>query len=471
MSTDRREVTIGLLSPYFGLFDEAMPLGFRDDRRDHADKVRDLLRDFGDVVFPGMVDSDEAAISVGEQLSDRKLDVIVCAPTMAAPPSYTWEVLKRVNRAPVVILGIQESQRVPSDYDTEEATRRSLPVGVVMTTNVLVRQGFPFISVIGSWDHPDLSRRIEAAMLGAVAASKVRGARLLAVGSPIDGYSDIEVSAEDLSRLEIEVVDVSAQRLGDVFDSIESEAVEEEAIVAQSSSVASAVEGDVLRRSVRLTCALRELCVGENVAGGAVNCHGDHLRWNPQVGITACLGVSRLTEEGRPFACTGDIPTSIALILGKQVAGAALYCELYQLDLAEDWILVANGGEGDLSMRDRDRPVRLLPEDHYMGIEGPGTAVAFSLPEGPATLFSLTPLPAAAGGWRLIVAQGAIVGSEHESMEGPNGMFRFDSGDVESAYRRWCEAGATHHAALLPGHQARPLRDSSHLLGIEIVEV
>jgi hypothetical protein len=40
-------------------------------------------------------------------------------------------------------------------------------------------------------------------------------------------------------------------------------------------------------------------------------------------------------------------------------------------------------------------------------------------------------------------------------MRGPNGMFRFDSGDVAEATSRWIASGATHHNALRPG-QAGP---------------
>ena len=62
------------------------------------------------------------------------------------------------------------------------------------------------------------------------------------------------------------------------------------------------------------------LCADHDATAGAVNCHGDALRWNPGVGITACLGVALCTQGGRPFSCTGDIPTG-RLGLRKQMRG------------------------------------------------------------------------------------------------------------------------------------------------------
>ena len=64
-------------------------------------------------------------------------------------------------------------------------------------------------------------------------------------------------------------------------------------------------------------------------------------------------------------------------------------------------------------------------------------------------------------------AEGVILDSKHHGMEGPNAMFRFDSGKVAGAYARWCEAGATHHAGVLPGHHGDVLRRTAEILGIE----
>ena len=152
------------------------------------------------------------------------------------------------------------------------------------------------------------------------------------------------------------------------------------------------------------------------------------------------------------------------------MAGAALYCELYQLDFPGNWVLVANGGEGDLAIRAQESPVRLLPEDHYMGDHGPGTAVAFELAKGPATLISMSPAETT-GGWVLVGAEGEILDSKHHRMEGPNGMFRFGSGPVEESFTRWCEAGATHHAAVLPGRHGDILRLTARMLGIAYTPV
>ena len=398
------------------------------------------------------------------------MDVIVFAPTMAAPPSYGWEAIRSLPDVPLVAVGAQELEEVPDDYATEEATRRSLPVGLVMFTNVLVRMGRPFTTLISSVGADDLDTALAETLRAVDAAAMVRNTRMLAIGAPISGYLDVEVSPAELQHLGVEVIDIDAAGVGTAFEAVDSTAVEALVAELRDGFDATAVDDRTLERSARLAIAMDRLCVQHGANAGAVNCHGDVLRWNDRVGITACLGVALCTRDGTPFACTGDIPTGIALAIGKRLASSALYCELYQMDFPGDWILLANGGEGDLSIRAPSSTVRLLPEDHYMGDHGPGTAVAFELPRGPATVISLTPINHT-GGWVLVGAEGRILDSKHHGMEGPNAMFRFDSGNVAGAYARWCEAGATHHAGVLPGHHGDILRRTAQALGIGYVAV
>ena len=84
---------------------------------------------------------------------------------------------------------------------------------------------------------------------------------------------------------------------------------------------------------------------------------------------------------------------------------------------------------------------------------------------------SLTPAAEAVGGWILVAAEGEIIGARHRQMEGPNGMFRFSAAPVAEAYQAWCQAGATHHAALVPGTRQSDLQCVADLLGIELAAV
>jgi L-arabinose isomerase len=150
------------------------------------------------------------------------------------------------------------------------------------------------------------------------------------------------------------------------------------------------------------------------------------------------------------------------------MAGAALYCETYTVELTSGLILVAAGGEGDPAWAHPPGDVRLEANDHYPGVRGEATSVAFALRPGPATLLSLSPDP---GGWVLAWAPGEVVETRYANMRGPNGMFRFDSGPGHEAITRWISSGATHHSALAPGRLDVEIPALVEALGIRDVRV
>lgn len=465
---EARPLRIGVFSPRFVLFDAAMPLEFPEGRRRYAEVAARTLEALGVVDAPGLVESEQDARRIGERWATDPVDVVVCWPTMAAPPAWLELVLDMCSSVPVVVVAAQESAVVPDDYDTDQATARSLPVGAVMATNVLRRRRELFETVVGVMDD-ELVSSIGRAIDVVVTAQRIRRLRLGVVGAAIEGYTDVMASPDQLAQLGVTLVDIAdeldAAFLAGAEDDVES-IVDELELIGRVE-----VDAPTLRRSSRLAVALDAVVDRQGLDGGAVNCHGSRLRFGQTIGITACLAVSRCSAAGRPFACTGDVPAAIALCLGRLIAGSALYCELYQLDHERNWALVANGGEGDWSMRDPQEALRFLPEDHYRGERGPGVASVFAIPAGAATLVSLSPAIGPSGGWGLVLAEGDVIDSRHSTMEGPNAMFRFAGLDVADGYRRWCQLGATHHAALLPGHQTETLTRVAEHLAIDILDV
>ena len=63
------------------------------------------------------------------------------------------------------------------------------------------------------------------------------------------------------------------------------------------------------------------------------------------------------------------------------------------------------------------------------------------------------------------------VEARYDTMGGPNGMFRFDSGSAFDAGARWIASGATHHNALARGRLDVELPVLAEALGIEEVRV
>jgi L-arabinose isomerase len=458
-------IRVALCTTYFALLEQGMSPSFRGERLRFGEMVRQSIEKCAAVDAAFLIDSAETAVQVGCRLADLDVDVVVVAPTMATPPDWVVSALRRRADLPVILLAIREQDSVPDDYDTEQGTSNSLLVGVTMLCNAFLRERRVISLIIGTQNEDDWREQFQVQLAAAGAVRALAGSRLLVGGKPIGGYSDVEVTEDDLARLRVSTCAFDgadlARYMTDVSDD-DREAVVQWAI-AQGEV---AVDSPTLDRSAVVACALRRLARAEGVIGGTVNCHGPVFRGSEQVGITACLAVTALAHEGLMFSCTGDIPVAVALILGRQLAGAALYCELYAVDRPGDWILVANGGEGDLGYA-QPQSVRFLPEHHYAGVHGPGVATAFDVQLGPATLVSMSPLSEVRGGWRMIVMEGDVIGSHHRRMEGPNAMFRPVGASALEGFGEWARLGAPHHAALLPGRWGSELESVAAILRID----
>ena len=221
-----------------------------------------------------------------------------------------------------------------------------------------------------------------------------------------------------------------------------------------------------MSRSARLSLALDSM-VGEHALdGGAFNCHGNNCLQNPRIGVTGCYGVSRQTWEGRPFSCTGDLPTAIAMKILRDLAGAVLYGELDLVDEARNVVLLANGGEGHSNAA--AGAVRIVGNENFAGLHGRGASLQFEPFQGDATILSFTPN---GEGYRMIAAEGTLEAAPATSLGVFHAAFRFRSGSVGASYEQWCEAGPVHHIAIAPGLWIEHLEYVARLWGFGITTI
>jgi L-arabinose isomerase len=456
---DRRP-KIGLVTPSSRLFDEQMPASFRTGLEQRADHYRaELERDFN-VAHWGLISDSGDARRANDHLKKSDIDAAVLAAPMAAPPELA-EIATSGLRVPIIIWNTAATNRLKADLDQVAAHEDTALLGALMYANTVVRDGARPIVVSADPGDSAQVRRVTGTIRAATAAVALRHATVIRIGDPIEGYSDVRVSEAESAMLGVTERRVSIEELSKQFTSAGDAGADE--IRALTSDMGWTGESD--RHSRQLAAALRQLVETHQADCGTVNCHGPWFRSSPDIGIVGCLGVSLCTAAGVPMTCTGDLPTALALKLARDIAGASLYCEVFAYEADTGLALLSNGGEGDAGLA--SSPPNLAPTKHYPGLRGSGTAVSFSIADGPATLLSLTPTDK---NWRLVCATGEIVDSRYPEFGAPNVMFRFDTEGAD-VIDRWLTAGPVHHHALTPGRISDLLAVASQVLGAEYVEV
>ena len=466
---------VGVVHPYWTLWEHTAGPTFRADRMALAHSVAADLADTIDPVAVVEIASAEDGAAVGRRFADLDVEVVLVLQTMAVPAAWTMAAIDALPGVPVVVWALHETGLVDGGFDHGSITTQGATVGAPMLSNLLSRADRPFELVLARRSDEAGLGRVRAALRLAGIARGIARSRLGRIGRPVDGYAHVDVDDGALrAATGIELVAVDPDEVVERYREIADADVRAlEADVRRDWTVeADVAEAESLDRSLRAALAIEAVVDAHGLDGGAFNCHVPQFRFGEPIGIAPCWGLGRLTSGGRPFTCTGDIVTAVAMLTTKRLGGAAVYHEIEAIDYATGEVVIANSGEHDLAwLADGERP-RLQRNDWFCGKDPHcGVCAAFEPDPGPATLVGFTPHPRSRGGFRYVVARGELTSRRFPETGTVNGAFRFADGPVEAAWGRWASAGVNHHSSATPGDLAADVVAVAGHLGIDAVVV
>ena len=244
----------------------------------------------------------------------------------------------------------------------------------------------------------------------------LEGERLGVVGKPSDWLISSDVGFTKAKEvLGLELVDIPM----DEFLAIEKEQPE------------TSING-----SMRIYAALRSIILKHGLDGLTLRCF-DLLT---AVHNTGCMGLALLNSEGFTATCEGDVPAMISMALARKVCG----CPGFQANLSQ-----INGD--DLLFAHCTVPLSMtrswVYDTHFES--GIGVAVHGEIPEGPVTIFKLSP-----DFDRAFIFEGEIVANDYQEnlcrtqihVKAPGAAPYFLSSSIGN------------HHIIIPGHVARDLK-------------
>lgn len=244
----------------------------------------------------------------------------------------------------------------------------------------------------------------------------LEGERLGVVGKPSDWLISSDVDFTKAKEvLGLELVDIPM----DEFLAIEKEQPE------------TSING-----SMRIYAALRSIILKHGLDGLTLRCF-DLLT---AVHNTGCMGLALLNSEGFTATCEGDVPAMISMAIARKLSG----CSGFQANLSQikgDDLLFAHCTV-PLSMTRS-----WVYDTHFES--GIGVAVHGEIPEGPVTIFKLSP-----DFDRAFIFEGEIVANDYQEnlcrtqihVKAPGAAPYFLSSSIGN------------HHIIIPGHVARDLK-------------
>ena len=464
--------TAAVLAPYWDFWEASVGSQFRSDREQLLSIAVEQLIDKGvKVLWHGLMDSPTAAIEAATVVAALEVDVVIIAQTMAAPPSHAMAALERL-KEPLIVWGIQNSTSIPDEFDESHITSLGATVGTPMLTNVLQRTGRVYELLLSALGDISAVERVAGLARAGSTATRLSVSRMARIGEPIPGYACVDV-ADDLLRgaLGIDVVRIHPKAVKERFHRVTDGDLERRTNDTNREFDVRSGPDEDLRRSLRLALALESIDDELNIDFGAMNCHVAEIRFDGDIGVTPCFGLGHETSRGIPYTCSGDVLTAVAMFVGRSLSGAALYHEIEAVDFETGEVALANSGEHDLGWCGAGTRPAVEPNAWFSSDLHTGVSVRFELPAGHATLIGFTEHPDEASGFRFVVAEGEISGRALRSSPTVSGLFRFESGPVDSTWERWANAGVNHHSAVSPGHLAGQIKAVANYLQVGCITV
>ncbi len=449
-----KRASIGVIAPYWDFWESAIDIDLRGTTTKLTSSCIERIQEQGDILW-NVADTD---------LNDglREVDVVIVIVPMAVPPQHITAFLGSRPGAIRLIWGAHNSPEITDPFTHETIVSRGATVGASMLSASLNQAGLLHEIVLG---HP-AAQSVMTRLQLVVAAARIRGACLSVIGEELTGYDFVAAPPEEIDRLGITVVAHPPEEFATRAGAVEFGAVLEY-LQSLDSGWHDSTTPEGGEQAARYALALEALMDEDGSVAGAINCHTRALRKNPTgTGVAPCFALGCETSKGRPWSCTGDVNTSLAMLLVSALGHPTFYHEMEAVDATTGEVIFANSGEHDTRFRST-RPLSYRPNPWYPG-PNPTPIVSFQIAPGPATVVAVAAIN---NRFRVIVAEGEFTSRAAQDTGTMSAVFTFANSTGTNGWEKWVRAGAGHHSCATDVHLAHTLSELCALLDLDLAQV
>jgi len=275
------------------------------------------------------------------------------------------------------------------------------------------------------------------------ARRRLKGIRAGVIGRPSDWLISSDPDRQAVrERLGIELVDVPMDELVREIHLGMCEAPSGFPLKSVKHSLSPKVTQEVFDGALGIYCSLKSLIDRYDLSAVTLRCF-DLLT---AVGNTGCLALALLNAEGIPAGCEGDIPTLMTMCVSNAMFDIpGFMANPSRMDPTTGEMVFAHCTVPFNMLRDYSY------DTHFES--GIGVAVKGELPEGPVTLFKLSP-----GLDRCFTAEaGLVTNLSDKRLCRTQVLLRLDDRSLCRDY--FLKDPIGNHHVIVPGHHSREIQD------------
>ncbi len=414
----------------------------------------------------GLIRDDSDAEKVIELFKTKDLAGILIGTMTFGDEISAVTIAEKIPELPVLLFGTKEGAF------TKDGNRRSDSFcGTLSISSGLYRRSIPFTFLGICFPEEDMfNQGIKNFVRTCAAVKGFIGAKIGQVGPRPAPFETCAINEFPLiEQFGQRVVPIS---LADIFHA--AEGVKEKEISQIMKEIkrrtnCQQVKEETIHKAARLEVALKDFVQQKHLTGLGVQC------WDAMqkiYGISSCLTMGRLTEQGIMTACEVDIHGALTMLVQylaslKQTVPHFIDWTI-QHQSKENVFLAWHCGNAPQVLAAKDSPVCLRAHSILgpaIGLEKSEGTAEFQLKPGTVTLTRIVEYD---GQFKMLITKGAIIASK-DKLRG-SGCW-VEVADMEKLYRTLVEEGFTHHASMIHGDITVPLVEFCRFTGIEPIVV
>lgn len=462
-----KKITVGFLGcgyfEYWRMFSEKFKQDVLSDVQNIADR---LSKDF-DVVYPGIVDTLDAADAVGREFAAKKVDVVVVVEGTYLPDFITLHALSYVPNAPVVMFTTQVEEDISPNDDYEALMRNSSLIGTAQLSGTFQKMGRKYDVVVGSIKEERPYIEISKLVRTFNVAQRLKDLSIGVVGHVFRGMYDLENDKTKIKgALGPDVIYVEMCHLVNQWKTV----TDAEAIaVADNMASRFTMRGtsrDDLVRSCKLGIAMERLIDHLNL--DALCFLGQHYI-EKEVGAPARIGASMILDKGEHIvASEGDLAGLVIMQAMNWLTGnSPLQAEWGQYDASHNAVFLVGHGVASPSIASSDTAVTLTRSPEEWGFEGNGANIEFIMKPGVVTMAHLLNT---VNGWQMLISRGESLDYPCLPCDEIHALVAVES-PVKDYLVEVQRKGVPHHVIVVHGDICEELKMLSRFMGIDYFTV
>ncbi len=458
---------IGLLPTGLNMYFHQYP-ALRDKGMAMYGKLLSHLREYAEVVSPGLVDTYETAIEAADLLSKSDIDILLIFPF-----GYTTGMMivpaVKATHVPVRLINAHEDSSYDYKHaDTEEYLHHegACPIPEYSCTLVALKRQFRVIT--GYFASERFWSEVRRQCMGAAAAKAYSKCRFAVIGNtytnmvdmPVDDHRILRATGQLVCRPEIEEIEQAYDRVTDE----QLQAMYRE--FREYYDVDNTVTDEHMRESAKIAVAFDEIIRKYRIDGFGYYWWGQTEKIIELRGQSA-LAASRLTAMGIPGVTEGDVKAAMAMKILNLLGGGGMFLEFFSQDFDENFILMGHDGPSNVDLAVGKPKLQNLTIHH--GKVGEGLGIDFNMKLGTCTVLNLTQVGTDKT-FKLLYTVAEIVPGDILNIGNPNCRIRMAK-PIPDFYNDWCMQGPGHHSALGLGDLSQEIETFAQAMDFDCVRV